>query len=125
VNSSTALASRPSQSVAALLDALAIVVFVLIGRGTHGEPVLSGAAGTAWPFLVGAAVGWLVLLASRRWPATSWRGGAVVVAATVIVGMGLRLVAGDEVDLTFVAVATAFLGLFLLGWRALVMRRRG
>jgi hypothetical protein len=105
-------------------DALAVVLFVLLGRRAHDEgSVLSGTAATAWPFLTGAAAGWVLVLLARRWPVTSIRGGLVVVAATVVLGMSLRHLAGRGVQPSFVAVATTFLALFLLGWRALVSRR--
>ena len=50
---------------AVALDAALILVFVLIGRRNHDEALaLGGIAQTAWPFLVGAAAGWL---ATRAW----------------------------------------------------------
>ncbi len=108
---------------AAGLDALLIVVFAAVGRASHEEtsPVL-GVLGTAWPFLVGAAVGWAVVhLRSGRWPTAVGPGIPVVVAA-VVVGMLLRVVTGAGTALTFVLVATLVLAAFLLGWRAVAAR---
>jgi hypothetical protein len=76
-------------------------------------------ASTAWPFLTGLAVGWVVI--SRRHTAGAGLvAGTTAWLATVAVGMVLRVVDGQGVDAAFVAVALAFVGLFLLGWRALV-----
>jgi len=114
--------------LAAALDAVLVVVFAFIGRSSHAEaldPV--GLWGTAWPFLVGAAVGWLASRAWRR-PLAVWPTGVVVWAATVIVGMLLRAASGQGTAVAFIIVATLTLGLFLVGWRAialLVLRLRG
>lgn len=116
---------------AVALDALLVLVFAAVGRASHwghlplaGEetsPVL-GVLATAWPFLVGAAVGWaLVHARSGRWPVTVGPGIPVVVAA-VVVGMLLRVVTGAGTAPTFVLVATLVLGAFLLGWRAVAAR---
>ena len=40
--------------------------------------------------------------------------------STVAVGMILRVVAGQGTAAAFIAVALAFVGLFLLGWRLAV-----
>jgi hypothetical protein len=113
---------------AALIDVCCVLAFVAIGRASHhdGES-LAGLASTSWPFLAGLALG---LLAGRAWR----RPGAIVPAGvgawlgTVAGGMVLRVVAGQGTAGAFIAVALAFLGLFLLGWRALaavVVARRG
>ncbi len=107
-------------------DVGAVLVFVIAGRSNHGaDETAAGILHTAGPFLIALALGWL---ATRAWqdPA-SLRVGAGVVAVTVGVGMVLRrLVFDDGTQLSFVLVATAFLALFLLGWRlgALIADRR-
>jgi hypothetical protein len=103
---------------AALLDVCCLLVFVAIGRATHhdGETV-AGLASTAWPFLAGLAFGWLVTRAWRR-PAAIVPAGLGAWLGTVAFGMLLRVVAGQGTAVAFIAVALAFLGLFLLGWRA-------
>ena len=40
--------------------------------------------------------------------------------STVAIGMGIRAGIGDGIALSFIAVATAFNGALLLGWRAAV-----
>src|SRR6202008_1181268 len=45
---------------AVVADAASIIAFCAIGRRSHAEGVtVAGVAQTAWPFLVGGAVGWL------------------------------------------------------------------
>ena len=113
-------------ATAAALDAALILVFVLIGRRNHEEALaLGGIALTAWPFLVGAAAGWLVTRAWRS-PFRLWPTGTVIWAATVGGGMVLRLASGQGVQLAFVIVAALTLAAMLLGWRlvALFVTRR-
>ncbi len=117
-------APRPGRRVvvAAASDVAWIVLFVVIGRSNHAEGLrLAGLARTAWPFLTGAAVGWLVAGAWRR-PVAPVPTGVVVWLGTVVVGMALRVVAGQGTAVAFCAVALGFLGLGLLGWRLVVDR---
>lgn len=104
---------------AALLDTVLVLVFVLIGRRNHEESsALLGIAQTAWPFLVGLAVGWAVV--ARRQPLLVVPEGLLVWLSTVVVGMLLRFVSGQGIAFSFVVVTLVVLGVFLLGWRALV-----
>ena len=94
-----------------------MAAFVAIGRASHAEgETLAGLARTAWPFLAGLAVGWLVTRAWRR-PASVLGVGAGVWLSTVVLGMVLRAVSGQGAAVAFIFVALAFLGLFMLGWR--------
>jgi hypothetical protein len=99
-------------------DAVVVLVFAALGRGFHGEanPVL-GVLSTAWPFLVGGAVGWSFPLVRRR-PRAVWPSGVTVWLGAYVVGMLLRGLTGQGLALTFLVVAFCFLGLFLVGWRA-------
>jgi hypothetical protein len=108
-----------SWRLAVVLDCCCVLVFVVIGRASHtkGES-LAGIASTAWPFLAGLAVGWLAARTWRR-PFVLWPGGVGAWLGTVAVGMVLRVVAGQGTAFAFIVVALVFLGLFLLGWRAL------
>jgi hypothetical protein len=109
--------SRPAALAA---DLLAVVVFVLLGRRSHDEgSAVAGTVATAWPFVTGALVGEGVVVLTRR-PPDSLAAGAVVTAGTVLIGMGLRRLAGGGTPVSFVVVATTFLTLFLLGWRLAV-----
>ena len=79
---------------------------------------LLGVLGTAGPFLVGCAGGWL---ASRGWrQPESLRTGAIIWAATVGVGMAVRLLTGSNAPWPFVIVASVTLAVLLLGWRGAV-----
>ena len=110
------------------LDAVLVVVFSTFGRGAHSEGL--GAAqvwGTAWPFLVGLAVGWLILLVTRRAPG-SVGSGVLVWVATVVVGMVIRGIGDGRVPhWSFIIVAATVTAVFLIGWRAIraAVRRRG
>lgn len=106
------------RKLSVVLDVVAILIFVAIGRRVHDHGVnVRGLASTAWPFLVGLGVGWLVLTRQRR-SITTLAGGVVVWLSTVVVGMILRVVSGQGTAFAFIVVALAFLGLFMLGWRA-------
>ncbi|MDT5008825.1 MAG: hypothetical protein QOH57_442 [Mycobacterium sp.] len=106
------------QWAAPVVDALCVVVFCAIGRRSHAEGLtVAGVAETAWPFLVGAGVGWL---ASARWrrPLAIAPTGVVVWVCTVAIGMALRKANSGSVAATFVVVASLVTGVLLLGWRA-------
>jgi len=97
------------QRAAVLPDLCCVLAFVVIGRASHGEAAsIAGLARTLWPFLAGLAAG----------PAAIVPTGVVVWLATVAVGMLLRVVSGQGTTFAFTLVALAFLGLFMLGWRA-------
>ena len=105
-----------------------MLVFAASGRASHAEGVgLVGLATTAWPFVVGWLVGWVLVLAVRtaRARPLGLAAGVLVWVPTVVVGMLLRLASGAGVQTSFVVVTFVVLGLFLLGWRgvALLVRR--
>jgi hypothetical protein len=103
-----------------VLDGALVVLFTVIGRLSHGEDVgIGGVATTAWPFLTGTALAWLAFALWRR-PVALLRAGLPVWLLTVVVGMLLRVVSAQGIQFSFVVVATIVLGVFLLGWRAIV-----
>jgi hypothetical protein len=104
--------------VAVGLDVFVVVLFVAIGRRNHDEgTALSGVVETAAPFLIGLGIAWLLVRAWRH-PLTV-RVGIAVWPLTVLVGMLARRLLFDRgTETSFVVVATIFLGLFLVGWRA-------
>ncbi len=113
--------------LAAGLDAAVITLFVAIGQREHDQDTdPANFLDTAIPFYVGLLVAWLVVRTWRR--PTSWLTGLLMWPITVLVGMLIRSIVFDDGTATaFVVVATAFIGLFLIGWRAvfgLVTRRR-
>ena len=115
----------PSTSTAVALDAAAVVTFCAIGRRSHDEGLSpKGVAETAWPFLTGTGIGWLLSRGWRR-PTALAPTGVIVWVSTVVVGMVLRTFTSRPVAAPFVAVASTFTATFLLGWRALFGRRGG
>ncbi len=114
-------------AVAAAVDAVCILVFCALGRRSHAEGVtVGGVAETAWPFLTGAAVGWVLARGWRR-PTQLNPTGIVVWLSTVVVGMLLRKATGQGVAVSFIIVASVVTAVLLLGWRALLVaiQRRG
>lgn len=104
------------------LDVIGVVVFCTIGRRSHAEGItLVGVWETAWPFLSGAGIGWLL---SRGWsrPMSVTRTGVVVWICTVLFGMILRRLSNQGVAFSFVIVASVVTAVFLLGWRVIANR---
>ncbi len=116
--------TRPTREIriwiAAVADCAVIVVFVAIGRRTHGEDAgVDGFFRVLWPFAVGLVVGWLASGLARA--PLAWRRAVAAWLVTVVLGVGLRIVAqGHEFKFAFAVVALLFLGGGLLGWRAVV-----
>jgi hypothetical protein len=105
-----------------VLDLCCVGAFVAIGRANHGEgETVAGLARTAWPFLTGLAIGWLATRAWQR-PSAVTAVGVGVWVSTVALAMVLRVVSGQGIAVAFIFVALAFLGLFMLGWRAAASR---
>jgi peptidoglycan/LPS O-acetylase OafA/YrhL len=112
--------------IAVFADIVCVIVFCAIGRRSHAEGLtVAGIAHTAWPFLAGAGVGWLLIRGWRR-PFTVIPTGLVVWVCTVVVGMVLRKVTSAGVSTSFVVVASLSTAVLLLGWRgAAAFFRRG
>jgi peptidoglycan/LPS O-acetylase OafA/YrhL len=117
--------SKRRVAAAATTDAVLILVFAAVGRDAHQRgDVVAGVFLTAWPFLAGAALGWV---ASKAWrnPFSVRRTGLAVWLGALAGGMALRLLTNQTVVLPFVIVALLSLGLLLVGWRlALAGARR-
>lgn len=127
-------ATRPSTTrvlaPAVALDVVLVLVFAAIGRGSHAEGVtVGGTLSTAWPFLVGLAVGWAATVALYRdklAPLLILPTGVLVWVSTVAGGMVIRRLIGEGTAFSFVIVASVTLAVFLLGWRAIArIRTRG
>jgi peptidoglycan/LPS O-acetylase OafA/YrhL len=104
---------------AAVADTVLILVFAAIGRDAHQRgDIITGVFLTAWPFLAGAALAWLLGTVRRR--PLSLPAGVLVWLSTVAGGMILRALTGQTVVGAFVIVALLSLGLLLVGYRALV-----
>ncbi len=121
------IASLRRPAVALLIDVVLVIGFAAAARASHAQAdALLGVLATAWPFLVGTAIGWAVVrLLRRSWPLEVGP-GITVWFATLVFGMVLRRVTGAGTAWPFVVVAAVTLALLLLGWRALthLARRR-
>lgn len=108
-------------------DLACVLVFIALGRRNHAEGVtLAGVAQTAWPFLVGTLVGWMLSRAWRR-PTAVAPTGLTVWVCTVAVGMLLRKATGAGIAWSFILVASLVTGVLILGWRTVghVVSRKG
>lgn len=114
---------RRTIAIAAGLDVLAVLVFVVIGRRNHQQGnALDATVETALPFLLGVAVAWAATRAWRR--PTSLLTAIAIWPVTVLVGMLLRRwLFDDGTAASFVVVATLFLGACFVGWRAVYRLR--
>ena len=107
-------------TAAMVTDLACVVAFTALGRRNHtGGVTLAGLAETAWPFLAGTLLGWLVSRGWRR-PLALVPTGITVWLCTVVVGMLLRRLTSAGTALSFVLVATVVTALLLLGWRTAV-----
>ncbi|KAA8969149.1 DUF3054 domain-containing protein [Mycobacterium sp.] len=99
-------------------DVACVLVFCTVGRRSHHEGLdVAGVAATAWPFLTGTLLGWVLSRGWRR-PTALAPTGMVVWVCTVATGMVLRKLSSSGVSASFVVVASSVTALLLLGWRA-------
>jgi O-antigen/teichoic acid export membrane protein len=109
---------RHAWPIAVAADAVAVLAFVVIGRANHHESTGShGVWHTAWPFLLGAALG-LAFTAYARMRPTAVRAGVRVWVWTAVIGLVVRSASGGGTAPAFVVVAVIVLGVLLVGWRA-------
>ncbi len=116
---------RPRRGLAWLgIDVGCVLVFCAVGRRSHDEGLnVAGIAATAWPFLSGTVLGWVVSRAWRR-PTAVYPTGVVVWLCTVAAGMLLRKTTSAGVAASFVVVASTVTALLLLGWRGFILLTR-
>ncbi|MEJ6549762.1 DUF3054 domain-containing protein [Corynebacterium sp. USCH3] len=107
-----------STTMAVVIDAVAVLVFALLGKLFHDTAGFSvlGWIGTAWPFLLGAGVAWALLLTGVVRPAPGTGVGVLIV--TWFVGIVVRAIVTMSVAWGFVLTSLIFLGILLIGWRA-------
>lgn len=124
--STTAPASRTSPFWPALVaDAVAVLVFTVVGITSHDGSLVAGLGRVVWPFALAAAIGWAVARAWRD-PARVWPTGVIIWAVTVLGGLALRGLSGGGLAWSFALVTAIFLAITMLGWRGLVTGiRRG
>lgn len=100
--------------IAALLDLVCVMIFVALGIQSHNES--DSFLQVAAPFVAALAVAWVVAMPLRA--PESLKSGLVIWLVTLVGGMLLRRVMGDGTAATFILVATTFLAVTMLGWRA-------
>ena len=119
VASITTRLSQRAVITTAIVDIVAVVVFVAIGRRNHDEgTAISGVLSVAAPFLIALIASWVGL---RTWnePYTR-RSWAATWAITVFVGLLLRRLVFDRgIATPFIIVATITLGVLLAVGRLL------
>ena len=123
------LTERPSPRVAALVDGVGLLAFVVIGTADHGASLRSGEiARTAVPLLASwfaAAAAFALYRRPERWRLVASWAAAIPVAA--VARSSVRGGPWDERLAIFAGVALGFTALFVLGARVLlgaVIRRR-
>ena len=105
-----------------MVDVVAVVVCVAIGRRNHDEgTALSGIIGVAAPFLIALGISWVGL---RTWREPFNRASLVATwVITVVIGLLLRRLIFDRgIAIAFIIVATITLGV-LLGLGRLLSQR--
>lgn len=104
---------------AGVCDVVCVIAFAVAGRSSHAHGVgVVGVLHTAWPFLAGAAIGWVVARAWRS-PVRLWPTTTIVWACAWGAGMVLRGVTGGGLAPSFLVVAAVVLAVLLFGWRLL------
>ncbi|MBM4640915.1 DUF3054 family protein [Rhodococcus hoagii] len=110
---------------AAVVDVLLVLIFAALGRRSHEEAsTIGGLLTTAWPFLtVSRRAGSSRSACTGTSSIRGWRYRRRDRLAVDSGGrMLLRVVSDQGTAFSFIVVAASFLGLFLIGWRALYQR---
>ena len=114
--------NRRAAITAAIVDVVAVIVFVAIGRRNHDEgTTFLNILGVAAPFLIALGVSWFAL---RTWREPFNRASFVATwVITVVAGLFLRKIVFDRgIATSFIIVATITLGV-LLGLGRLLSQR--
>lgn len=112
-----------------VVDVIAVLVFSVLGRGAHNRtPGIAGVLETAWPFLLGLAVAWIVRVVRKSGAAPlAMATAGYLWAVTLVGGMVIRgLATGRVPHWSFMIVAAIALAVLFFGWRAIasLIRRR-
>lgn len=102
---------------AVVVDLVLVAIFTVVGYWTHARDLdVDGIIGTAWPFLLGLLVAWLL---NAVWvaPLAPLRTGVGIWATTVLVGLVVRALIGEGTAGPFVVVAASLNLVTLVGWR--------
>ena len=118
---------------ALFLDVLGVALFALFARIAHRSDdmplTFMGWLETLWPFLLGTAIGWVLLAVTGKITrATAIGSGSLVWLCTAIAGLAIWGIRRGEIPhWSFIIVASVVSALLLLGWRAItgLRARRG
>lgn len=103
-----------------------ILVFYWVARVRHVGQGLTPdiLVERGWPFMVAVLVMYAVTYAIRRAafdPAAFWPDGVIIWFGTSVLGVGLRALTDmGNTHWSFIGTGSAFLVLFLLGWRCVL-----
>ncbi|SMY02151.1 MULTISPECIES: DUF3054 domain-containing protein [unclassified Brevibacterium] len=110
-------AKKSHLPIALTVDLVLVVLFTIIGHYTHSHNFeLQGLMTTAWPFLAGLGIAWLLSAVWDR-PISPLATGTAVWAITVLLGLVIRALTGEGTAGPFVIVAASLNLITLVGWR--------
>ena len=100
-----------------IFDAIAVVLFAVIGREDHGfVSDVGDYVRVSAPFLVGLATSIFIVRAWRH--PVDWRTGVGLAIGTVVIGMVLRRFVWDNgTAQSFILVTSAYMVATMVGWR--------
>ncbi|RBP64694.1 DUF3054 family protein [Brevibacterium sanguinis] len=110
-------AKRSHLPIALTVDLILVILFTIIGHYTHSHTFdPTGLWSTAWPFLAGLVLAWLLGAVWDR-PVSPLHTGGAVWAITVLTALVIRALTGQGTAGAFIVVAASLNLLTLVGWR--------
>ena len=110
-------AKKSHLPIALTVDLVLVVLFTIIGHYTHSHNFeFQGLLTTAWPFLAGLGIAWLLSAVWDR-PIAPLATGTAVWAITVLIGLVIRALTGEGTAGPFIVVAASLNLITLVGWR--------
>ncbi|MDO9495577.1 MAG: DUF3054 domain-containing protein [Nocardioides sp.] len=107
-----------------LADLACVLALAVGGKGTHDADESAWVVLViAWPFALAAGLAHIGSTLAGRPTRRVWPEGAIVLAVTYVLGMGLRAASGRGLAPAFLVVAAIFLTVTMLGWRVAVQMR--
>lgn len=116
----------PARSI--VIDELLILLFSTIGVVVHDNLAITAlftwdgvfaVFGAGFPFILAGLISWAVLIVTHYYKIIP--AGLIVWAGTVVLGLLFRIMNDLTVEPLFILTSTVFIGIFLLGWRFIVV----